>query len=504
MFFGSVAAFWVIIALLPVGLIFFSTFFVDGSFSLSAYSSLFGNSMLIKSLGNSVVLALTVAALTTAAGVGLGVLLGKTDIWLGRSFAVLLSIPLLIPPYILAFAYADLFGEWFFGFWGVVFVLFGIYLPIPLLLTMFYMRQIDPALEEAGLLVSGWREVFVGITLPLIKPAVLFAFLLVFILTFGEYSVANFLRYPVFSTQSFVYFAAFYDFKAAAVAAFPIILVVAVAVMLAHLWRKKNRFMSTNMSRQQKIELGKWKPVCFTLLAGMTGVLVMLPLMLLVQKSGDIDIFWDAFQKAKDPLFRSLLLSALGATFLILFGFVSAYIIEQKLFVWWKWFDGSILFLFALPSTLLGIALILLWNTPYTNFIYTTPLIILFGYVGKYLALSSKVTEAGLSQIPQSFTEAAQLNGAGWYQVLWYILLPLSKEILLLAWGIGFIFTLREDTLSMLLYPPGMDTLPVYIFTQMANGAPALIASYCLLMVTVILLPILVFALFSIFKRRVV
>ena len=41
----------------------------------------------------------------------------------------------------------------------------------------------------------------------------------------------------------------------------------------------------------------------------------------------------------------------------------------------------------------------------------------------------------------------------------------------------------------MLVYPPGHETLPVRIFTLMANGTPQLIAALCVIMIVATLLP---------------
>ena len=45
--------------------------------------------------------------------------------------------------------------------------------------------------------------------------------------------------------------------------------------------------------------------------------------------------------------------------------------------------------------------------------------------------------------------------------------------------------------ITMLVYPPGYDTLPVRIFTLMANGAPSLIAAACVLMIAATVLPLI-------------
>lgn len=499
--FGGVVVFLFVVGALPLLVMLFGSLYDNGRFTLTAYKALFANTALLESLRNSFLLALTVATATTSIGVGLGILLGKSDLRFAKFLTLLLVIPLLIPPYILAFSWADLFGEWFFGFWGVVFVLFSVYLPIVILITMLYLRQIDPHLEEAALQVSSWGKVLRMITLPLIRPAIVFAFLLVFILAFGEFSVANFLRYPVFSTQSFVYFSAFYDFKAATAAALPVVMVVVMVFwMQRFLTETKMHFIPASL--MQKISLFKWRLPLFLFVLLIVMLLVITPLAILVVKTNGMENFLEAGKKAFDPLGRSLLFAMLGASLLTVFGFLSAYIIHKKFFKWYRWLDGSILLLFALPASLFGIALILFWNRPYTNFIYATPLILLIGYLGKYLALTTKITEAKLVQIPRNLMDAAALSGASWHQTLRYIILPLSKEVLLVGWMAGFIFSLRENTMTMLLYPPGSDTLPVYIFTQMANGKASLIAALCLIMIIATLLPLLFLLFYNAVRRR--
>lgn len=492
---GVVVALLFVMLLLPLLTMLAGSLWSGSTFSLAPYRALLGDGALLQGVENSLLLALAVASSTTFTGMLLGILLGRSSLPFANGFALLWTLPLLIPPYILALAWSSVMGTWFFGFYGVWFVLFWIYLPLPLLLTMGYLRLLDPSLEEAGLLVGAWPVVLRSITLPLLSPVLLFSFVLLFLLAFGEYSVANFLRYPVFATQSFVYFSAFYDFKAATAAAMPLLPMMLLVVWLERLLREKMRFDFTQKGVPQKIVLGRWQLPLLILMTAAT-LLPLLPVGMLLWQSGGGEKILEVWESAKSPLIRSLIDAFWGATLLTLFGFLGGYIIEKRRFGWWRWFEGSVLLLFAIPSALYGISLILFWNTPYTNLIYATPLILLTGYLGKYLALTTKIAEAKLSQIPESLTEAAALCGAVWHARLRYILLPLSKEALLLAWVVGFLFCLREDTLAMLLHPPGSATLPVYILTQMANGDPSYIAALSLLMVLLTLVPVALYLLY--------
>jgi ABC-type Fe3+ transport system permease subunit len=221
-------------------------------------------------------------------------------------------------------------------------------------------------------------------------------------------------------------------------------------------------------------------------------IIVIVPVFGLLKEVHSWHYFITALDKATLPLVHSILFGLIGALLLMVFGFFYAYILISKKYKGTNILDAVLLFLFVLPSTVIAIALIYFWNTPYTQFVYTTPLIIFMAYLAKYLLLTTKITQTKLRLIPSSMTEAAQLSGATLFQTLRYILIPLSKKILIVNFLVGLIFSLRESTLTMILYPPGLETLPIYITTQMANGEPQIIASLCLLMILLILIPLMV------------
>jgi len=484
-----------LLLLTPILSMFWNTFQTEEGISFLLYRELF-DLTLWQSFWNSCKLASLVSFSTTLIGALLGVLLSKTRVPFSHLFLALFVTPLLVPPYILAYGWFELFGregllgELLFGFWGTAFVLFWIYLPIPMLLSRLFLLQIDPKQEESGLLITHWWTVLYRITLPLIRPAIFFSFLLVFILAFGEFSVANFFHYDIFPMESFIYFSAFYDFKMATITAVPMVLIVLIILwMNRYLSQKKIRFHQAYSIKM--IDLTMAKRPLLVLLLGL-GFFVLLPLFSLVVKT-DIVSFLIALEKGIAPLLRSLLYASIGATLLLFFGFLGGYLLEKKLFQGWKNFETVLLFLFMTPPTIIGVGLIYFWNSSWGGLVYGSPFIILLGYLSKYLFLTTKIAQVRLSQIPSSMVESAQLSGASWGQIIGMILIPLSYKSLVVMWLIGFIFALRETTITMLVYPAGSDTLPLYIFTQMANGEPAVVASLCLLMVGVILVPLVLY-----------
>ena len=229
----------------------------------------------------------------------------------------------------------------------------------------------------------------------------------------------------------------------------------------------------------------------FALVSVLCALVVITPLLSLLLQAGSWQTYMRVLHVVSDSLLRSIFLAAIGATALTALGFFIGYLIHTRALSIWRAADAGTVLLFALPGTVIGMGLIALWNRPATNFIYATPLIILFGYLAQYTALTGRVTVAGLSLVPASMEEAAASAGANWMRRLGLIVLPLTRRALVAGWLIAYIFCLRDTGISMLVYPPGYDTLPVRIFTLMANGAPSLIAAACMLMIAATMLPLL-------------
>ena len=483
-----------VLGVLPIFSMIASTLYDTHGFSLHRYALLLGDSSLVTSLQHSLLLGFCVAFLSTFVGIVLGVLLSKTNLLWRSVWMGILLIPLIVPPYIIAYGWYGLIGrqtvlgDYLFGFTGTLWVLFTVYLSIPTLLTALFLRQINPHLEEAGLLLCPWRCVLRKITLPLAQPALVFSFLLVFVLSISELSVANFLRYDVFPLHSFTQFSAFYDFKTATVYTMPLLLIVLLILFLGmRLPYKSLHFKSPK--NIHLIDVSAYHHILFLALLLFIILLIGLPLLGLFRHI-DLSSFLTAFYKSL-PALKQSLFYALSASFILLvFGFLSANVIVYRQCKGWQWLQGTLLFFFILSSVLLGIGLILFWNNTHTNFIYATPLIVFIAYLLKYLFLSTSIIQLKLKQIPHSLLDAATLAGASSRQVIVHIILPLSKEALMIAMLVGFIFTLRESTLTMLVSPAGTSTLPVYIMTQMANGKESIVASLCLIMILTVLLPL--------------
>jgi len=141
---------------------------------------------------------------------------------------------------------------------------------------------------------------------------------------------------------------------------------------------------------------------------------------------------------------------------------------------------------------MIALGLIKLWNQPATTFIYSTPIIILLGYLARFLPFVTKTFSPFFEQIHPSIEENARLSNASFPTVIRKIIFPLMKPAFVPVWIISFILSLRELEVTLLVTPPGFQTLPNRIYTLLHYGNFELVSALCILVIILIMLPLLV------------
>lgn len=91
------------------------------------------------------------------------------------------------------------------------------------------------------------------------------------------------------------------------------------------------------------------------------------------------------------------------------------------------------------------------------------------------LGVTTLIMLAGLLDIPESYYESAQLDGAGWFQRTWYITLPSLKNVLLYLFVTGFVGAMQMLDLPLIMTGGGpvdaTNTPNMYIFNQFRDGS---------------------------------
>ena len=462
-------------------------------------------------LYNTTVVGAATAALATLLGAPLGIALARIDLPWKPLVRILLAAPMLLPPYVAALAWVSLGGgagllaqilgqdvssTWTYSLPGAVVVLALVFYPLSMLATEVAVRRIEPRLEEAALMVTSPRHVLWHITMRLAAPSIIAAALLIFVLAISEFGVPALLRVRVFTTEVFTAFSALYDFGRAAVLAVPLLLLsVAVAALAVAVAGERLVTTRGGLATGDIGLLHRWRFAGIVTAAFVVLIALIVPLALLLREALGVRSWALTVGGSSPAIVNSLLFAAIGATLTTGVGLVLGYARARARRSMSFLSDLTFVALFSLPSTVIGVGLISLWNRPGPlGALYGTDAMLLLGYMARFLPVAALGMAAALRQVPSSHEEAAATAGAGWMRTMTQIVVPQVFAGLIAVWVVVFVLAFGELGASILIAPPGETTLPIRIYTLIANAPPAQVAALALLQAAVILSPLVILA----------
>ncbi|NDL64009.1 ABC transporter permease [Acerihabitans arboris] len=461
-------------------------------------------------LGGTLKTGLGVAFACALIGIPLGALRGLFAVPLARCWDVLILVPFLTPPYIAGLSWMLALQQ--HGYLEqltglrldrVLFSRTGMVLVMSLNIFPVVYFAVSRAMETGGhrlaevARVHGagpWRA-FRLITLPLALPAVFAGLLLAFTLAIEEYGVPAALGMragaPVLTVAIEQRLADWpIDLTSASLLS---LLLVALALTAYGIQRALSGGLdvATTGGKPAAIAsrpLGVWRWPVLLLFGLVTGLAVTAPVaaMLATAFSGTVSggltaanltlrHFVNLFARhseATDALGTSLGLAFGTALLTGAVGFMVAWLtlnarMRAKAFI-----DALSLLPAALPGVVVGVGLILAWNrrfwpvTPYDSWV-----ILLLAYSCLLLPYPVRYAGAALRQLGANLEPAARVHGATAGRALRYIVLPLVFPALLASMLMVFAIASRELVTSLLLSPPGVQTVSVFIWRQFEQGS---------------------------------
>ncbi len=427
-------------------------------------------------------------------GLILAVLLEFSDILHKKIFRFLLFTPFLIPTYLSTFSWLAFLGKRgtysslvfpnlpidIYNPVTLVIFLSLSFFPISMFVISLGLKNLDRNLIDAARLSKNKRTLR-KIVMPLVKPHILIACFFVFVLSISEYTVPSFLRVNTYSDEIFAQLAAFYNLRRATVYSFPLILLALGVSGLFYFYSKKKSFVTiSTFSRQKKdfIKLSKFqKFLSYSFIFLLVLFSLLVPIFMLIIESGPI---FKSIVFAKESIFNSFWSGVLSSFIITIFGFFTYYFLRENPLL-----TGLISFPLSIASPVLGIAMINLYNNLPVP-VYGTILMIVFGYVLRFLPFSVFTFSAFFPQVSPSLEESARISGSGFLKTLQKIIIPLTKAGFISSFIIVFIFCLGEIGVTQMISPPGFQTLPMRIETLMHYGNYPYVASLSLLLLTFI------------------
>ena len=492
-------------------------------------------------------------SLIVAAGAGvLGILIGGTVAWfITRSdlkckkfISAVFVFPYMMPAWTLALFWTNMFQnskvgggvvgmveslfgvcmpEWFvFGIFPMIVVIGLHYSPFAYLLIGGILKNMDATLEESATILKARRWTIIRrITVPIVMPAILSTFLLIFSSGFASYTVPVFLgsatRTFVLSTKMRALIQAGYEGQGYIMAFVSILLGTAILGINQHFTGKRKSF-TTVTGKSGQVSLVKLKganwPISAVLIV-LTLFFAIMPLVSfavesVIRQPGNYAFsnmtlqFWigtedSAYETGMisgillNPtmwlgLFRQVGLAALVSLIVGTCGMLIGYACVRRRGTWLaQAVENLAFFPYLMPAMAFG-TIYLAVATTSLRWLYGS--FFLLGLVAsvKFMPFASRSGVNSMMQIAPEIEEAATIFGTPWVTRMGRILFPIQKSSIISGYLLPVINVMREVALFTLLVPYPRYLLTTMLFSFNETGYSQYGSAVTLLIILIIIL----------------
>ena len=473
-------------------------------------------------------------------GVGLGTtVIGAGTAWLvtmcrfpgSRTLQWALLLPLVLPTYIIGYAYADLLAfagplqvalraatgwgrsdYWFpdFGSAGGVAILFTLvlYPYVYLAARAAFLAQSQPLLEASRILGHGPWRTFWRVALPLARPAIAAGVMLALLETLADFGTVQYYGVHTFTTAIYRTWYGLGNREGAAQISLVLIAIAVLLIVIERQSRGKARFHVVAALRHhaEPIALTTWRAAA-AMLACTLPVLMgfFLPTLHLTQLAftsgvtlGDQRFLGDA----ANSLALATIAAALIVAMALFLSYAGRVVRSHSL-------NRVIEFAslgYAIPGAVIAVGVLLplasadhaidrltraLLGLPSGLLLSGTAFALLLAYIVRFLAVGMANVAPGLAAIDPAMDASARVLGARPHQVLRLIHLPMLRGPVLTAGVIAFVEVLKELPATLLIRPFNFDTLAVGVYRYASDERLAQAAVGSILIVAVSLLPVI-------------
>lgn len=503
------------------------SFTADGGFSLDGYRRFFDldRPVNLQALWNTVWVSVASVVGAALIGVPLALLVTRVSFPLRGVVASLAVLPLLLPPIVGVLTFKQfLFGEyglvpqvldslfgvrWYLdGFTGVIALHAYAFFPFFYLFTAAGQKRLDPALPEAAFSLGASRlRTLLRITLPLLRPAIAGAAVLVLLNAMGSFSAPLF-----FAPTEEMLTLRIYTLRTSdpeMVTVISTLLAATALLLLLPMRRLENRVDVVSAAK------GQISPASLKGHRGLAALLaiasVVLVLLLLLPHLAIVLLSFadDAARKASvlptsftldhyrrifsedafiGPIRNSLQMATLAALANVGVGVAAALLIVNRRTPL-RWLIELLAFLpLALPATVIAFNLLAAFATPTPmaagQILAGTWLLLPLAYFVRNLPVVVRSTLSSLAALDPSLVDAAHGLGASRWCAFRRVVLPIILPGVLSGALLAFLAGLSEFVASILIYVPENLPIAVEIFNRRYNrslGEPAALSVLLLL-----------------------
>ncbi len=524
---ASIALLTLFAIFLPIGLVVYQSFLSapffqkDAVLGIAAFTYILSDPGFWRAFMNSLFLAGSMIAISLPLGALFAFLIVRTNLpWRSR-IEPLILLPMMTSPVVLAFGYVIAAGPvgfyslWFrelTGFvpWNVysatsIAVIGGlIHVPHVYIYTSSALKSVGSDIEEAAR-ISGANpmRVALDVSIPMIRPALVFAGALVFLAgveTFGLililgsrlgfetlavylYKLTNRLGVPSYQLM-------------AAVTVVLLMITVPLVGLQRYLLRGEGRFAAIRgkSARSRLVALGKWRWWAFLLVIFWAFITVFVPISGVVLRAfvsswgqgvdlissltlSNFEVIYSE-PSMRRAIINSILIGVVGGACSVACYTSIALVMHRKSDGITHFIDFSLMLPRALPGVAAGLAFFwaFLFFWPLTE-LRVTLFSIWLAYTVVWLPYGVKLVQSSLLQVGSELEEAARSVGATPFQVIRQISLPLIWFGILSSWILIFIAFEREYATGVYLLNTGTEVVGAMLVSLADGGSMSIVAA---------------------------
>jgi len=477
-----------------------------------------------KSLANSVGVSLAASVLTIVLAVPLAFMVSRWNIR-GKPFIIALStIPLMLPSFISAFAWIILLGragivtgflqslgipfQSIYGYAGVIMVFTVQFYPYVFLMTLSGFNSVDESIEEAGRsLGTGPAETFVKVSMPLVLPGILSGTLLVFMTAVENFGVPMVIgeQKPFLAVQAYMEFTSDIGQHPGMAYALSVVLILVTmtSLMAQRYYIRKRNFIQSAKGRPQIKEL---RGGARRLATGYCFAVVMVPLIPffvaliisfmemqgpVIHPNFSLQNYSYAFTHMARPIFNSYFLATVATMISVVIGVPAGYILTRRRSMIGDGLDFAIMLPFTIAGTVLGIALIVMFNTGFLV-LTGTWMILALSYTIRKMPFIARSSSSILYQLDPSMEEASISLGVNPMKTFFKITIRLMAGGIIAGAILTWVTTISELSSTIVLQTPGWSTMTVEMFQGILSDDMGMASAFASILIVSAIVPLLI------------
>lgn len=478
-------------------------------FTLNGYISAYSALETYKTLWTTVWLGAVRAILATGIAIFLAWVVTRTDTPWRRGLEVLIWLKFFLPtlPVVIAWTFLaapqgmlnqaaktvlhidkPIFDVYSYG--GIIWVSILAWSALLFILIVPAFRGMDASLEESSRMAGASTfHTLRKVTIPVLAPAILGGFMIVFIRLMESFEIELLLGYPkniyVYTTKIWWYMGLTPSDYPRGMAYSTVFLVITAGLIILY-WKllKEGKAFVTVSGRGFAVRptrLGRWRYFTFGMVLLYFAISVLLPLAGLVV--GSMMKIWGVFTMA-DPytnrnwisvlgdkrffptLGNTLIVGVISATVGMLLYSILSYIVVRTKVTGRKILDGISWLPYGVPSLVLALGFFWAYvgGIPFLAPLYGTIWLMMLVFIVRGLPLGCRVMNGAMFQIGNELEESSRILGASWTYTFRRIMAPLLSPAFIGAWIIIFLISIRDLVTVIFLYLPKSRLISILMF----------------------------------------